>query len=50
MATNVTAHDVCMTQRNALSLMRNLLHKSTRVVKESVPVCIKTAARRFALA
>ena len=48
MAINVTVRDVRMTQKNALLLMRYLLHKS--VVKESVPVCIETAARRITLA
>ena len=50
MAINVTARDVHVTQRNALPLMRYLLHKSTPVAKESVPVCIETATGRFALA
>lgn len=38
-ATNMTAHDVCVTQWNNLSVMWYLLHKSTSVAKESVRVC-----------
>ena len=50
MATNVTAHDVRVTRRNALPLMQYLLYKSTPVVKENVPVCIETEAHSFVLA
>ena len=48
----MTVHDVRRTQGNDLSVivMQYFLHKSTSVVKESIPVCIEMVAHGFELA